>query len=75
MMRLPSSPIRMRLLLVAEDGATKKDDLLKSIDMLSGTPLVGTVLEQISQSFSAQDIQIRNRLGAAGITGEVANHV
>lgn len=43
------------LLLVAEDGETKKDDLLKSIDMLSGTPLIGTVLNK-SHSPSARKI-------------------
>ena len=34
------------MLLVAEDGETKKDDLLKSIEMLQGTPLLGTVLNK-----------------------------
>ena len=39
-------PYTDSILLVAEDGATKKEDLQKSIEMLKGTPLLGTVLNK-----------------------------
>jgi protein-tyrosine kinase len=43
---LAFKPYTDAMLLVAEDGATKKDDLQKSIEMLKGTPLLGTVLNK-----------------------------
>lgn len=42
-------PYTDAMLMVAEDGATKGADLQKSIEMLKGTPLLGTVLNK-SQS-------------------------
>jgi len=39
-------PYTDAMLLVAEDGATKKEGLQKSIEMLKGTPLLGTVLNK-----------------------------
>ena len=43
-------PYTDSILLVAEDGATKKEDLQKSLEMLKGVPLLGTVL---NKSYSA----------------------
>jgi protein-tyrosine kinase len=43
-------PYTDSILLVAEDGTTKKEDLEKSLEMLKGTPLLGTVL---NKSYSA----------------------
>ncbi len=43
-------PYTDSILLVAEDGATRKEDLQKSLEMLKGVPLLGTVL---NKSYSA----------------------
>ena len=39
-------PYTDAMLMVAENGATKKEDLQRSLEMLKGTPLLGTVLNK-----------------------------
>lgn len=43
---LAFSPYTDCILMVAESGATKKDDLQKAYEVLKGTPIVGTVLNK-----------------------------
>jgi protein-tyrosine kinase len=43
---LAFSPYTDSILMVAESGSTKKDDLQKAYDILKSTPLIGTVLNK-----------------------------
>jgi len=52
-------PYTDSILLVAEDGATKKDDLQKSLEMLKGTPLLGTVLNKSHSAPSGSSYKIK----------------
>jgi Mrp family chromosome partitioning ATPase len=39
-------PYTDALLLVAENGATKREDMAATLELLKGTPIIGTVLNK-----------------------------
>lgn len=50
---LAFSPYTDAMLMVAENGATQKEDLEKALSMLKDTPLVGTVLNKSESPYSS----------------------
>jgi protein-tyrosine kinase len=52
-------PYTDSILLVAEDGGTKKEDLQKSLEILKGTPLLGTVLNKSYSALSDSSYKIK----------------